>query len=92
MSVFRRWKGYKSNESNSNGDDHKPFFEVRKSCKVIGKDVSCKVTIKSDNAEASYYRLEGLAGKSALRIIDSEGRLVAEVRLLIDMLLSFFWI
>ncbi|KAF3448542.1 hypothetical protein FNV43_RR09255 [Rhamnella rubrinervis] len=80
ISVFRRWEGYKSNESNPNGDDHKPFFEVTKSCKVIGKDVCCKVTINSDNAEASYYRLEALAGKSTLRIIDSEGRLVAEAK------------
>lgn len=77
MSVIQKWEGYKNNGSKSNGD--KPLFLVRKSCKVFGKDLSCKVTVKSDNGQAIFYRLEGLASKSALRIIDSEGKLVAEV-------------
>ncbi|KAH7513957.1 hypothetical protein FEM48_Zijuj11G0037900 [Ziziphus jujuba var. spinosa] len=78
LSVIQKWEGYKSNGSKSNGD--KPLFQVRKGCKVFGKDLSCKIAVKSDNGQAVHYRLEGLAGKSALRIIDSEGKLVAEAK------------
>ncbi|EXB37382.1 Protein LURP-one-related 11 [Morus notabilis] len=83
IGVFRRWEGYKSNGLDSNND--KPFFQVRKSCSVnLGKDFSCKVTLRSNdmnNFEAlSCYKLEGSPGKSALRIIDNQGRLVAEAK------------
>ncbi|GMN32212.1 hypothetical protein TIFTF001_003560 [Ficus carica] len=80
MWVFRRWEGYKSNDLDSNND--KPFFQVRKSCNVLGKDFSCKVSLRSHNnvQELSCYRLEGSAGKSALRIIDNQGRLIAEAK------------
>ncbi|GMN32215.1 hypothetical protein TIFTF001_003562 [Ficus carica] len=78
--VFRRWEGYKSNDLGSNND--KPFFQVRKSYSVLGKDVSCKVSLRSCNnvQQLSCYRLKGSAGKSALRIIDNQGRLVAEAK------------
>lgn len=89
LSVIQKWEGYESNGSKSNGD--KPLFQVRKGCKVFGKDLSCKIAVKSDNGQAVYYRLEGLAGKSALRIIDSEGKLVAEViRIFLDLTLYLF--
>lgn len=81
MWVFRRWEGYKA----SNGLDsnkNKPLFQVRKNCKVnLGKDFSCKVTLKYENNQASYYRLEGSDGKSALTIIDGQGGVLAEVSL-----------
>lgn len=80
MWMFRRWEGYKSINGLDSNNDNKPLFQVRKNCSVsLGKDFSCKVTLKYDNNQASYYRLEGSAGKSALRIIDGQGGLVAEV-------------
>ncbi|PON86431.1 LURP1-related protein domain containing protein [Trema orientale] len=80
MWVFSHWEGYKSNGLDSNNDD-KPLFQVRKNCRVhLGKDFSCKVTLRYNNNQASYYRLEGSAGKSALRIVDGQGGLLAEAK------------
>lgn len=78
--MLSNWEGYKSNGLMSKHD--KPLFQVKKSCKIIGKDFSCKVGMKSnDNIQEGicWFRLEWSAGKSALRIIDNQGRLVAEV-------------
>ncbi|KAL5551729.1 hypothetical protein UlMin_001905 [Ulmus minor] len=65
MWGFCRWEGYRSNSLDSNVDD-KPLFRVNKSCNFLGKE--------------SCYRLESSAGKSALRILDNHGRLVAEAK------------
>ncbi|KAL5551730.1 hypothetical protein UlMin_001906 [Ulmus minor] len=80
MWAFRRWEGYRSNSLDSNGDN-KPLFQVRKSCSFLRKDLCCKVLfIQSENVQESWYKLEGSAGKSALKIKDNHGRLVAEAK------------
>lgn len=80
--VFRRWDLYKCNASKYNKGE--PLFQVRKNCRVPKGDVSYQVTMRSEKAQASFYRLEGsTSGESAFKIIDSRlGELVAEVSLL----------
>ncbi|XP_062119557.1 protein LURP-one-related 4-like [Humulus lupulus] len=92
MWVFRKWEGYKSisNKNNglledlSNNNKEKPLFRVTKNCRVLSLrgGFSCKVALKYDdnNNQAIDYRLEGSAGKSALRILDGQGGLVAEAK------------
>ncbi|ONI07038.1 hypothetical protein PRUPE_5G096600 [Prunus persica] len=74
MCGFPTWKGCKNNGAN------KTFFQVRKSWRsVLGKKgFSYKVTMGSDS---SFYRLEGLSGKSLeFRITDGNGGVVAETK------------
>ncbi|KAJ9706547.1 hypothetical protein PVL29_001830 [Vitis rotundifolia] len=59
LHVFGRWEGYKCNGSKEN--NQKPWFQVRKNCRILGGGSSC------------------LTGKSAFKIVDSQGGLVAEV-------------
>ncbi|KAM1208885.1 hypothetical protein ACFX2I_014557 [Malus domestica] len=73
---FRRWEGYRSNNIGAN----KPLFRVKKSFRSIlgNKESSYKVTMRSDS---NCYRLERLNGKStAFRIMDNNGRVVAEAK------------
>ncbi|XP_050378010.1 protein LURP-one-related 11-like [Argentina anserina] len=75
LGLLKRWKGYAADEA-------KPMFRVRKSGRsILGNEESSsyKVTMGSDG---SFYRLQSMeAGKSAaLRITDSNGRVVAEAK------------
>ncbi|KAJ4712085.1 Protein LURP-one-related like [Melia azedarach] len=68
--LFGRRKVYKGDYSKLNKE--KPKFQVTKRGRVI---------LRSENAEATCYKLKASAGKSALfKIIDSRGGIVAEAR------------
>ncbi|RVW16360.1 Protein LURP-one-related 4 [Vitis vinifera] len=77
LRVFGRWEGYKSN--GSKGNNQKPWFQVRKNCRILGGGSSCQVTVRPNEAQSYCYRIQGLTGKSAFKIVDSQGGLVAEV-------------
>ncbi|KAF8379480.1 hypothetical protein HHK36_028915 [Tetracentron sinense] len=78
LHVFGRWEGYKSNDSRVKKE--KPWFQVRKHCKILKGDSPCEVTVGCDKAQASCYTIERLDGKSSCKIVDDAGRLVAEVK------------
>ncbi|KAF5729981.1 Protein LURP-one-related 11 [Tripterygium wilfordii] len=68
--LFRRWDGYKCSNP-------KPSIEVKRSRRMF-RDLSYQVLLRSDNGQTSYYRLEALSGKSAFKITDNNGVIVAE--------------
>ncbi|XP_034707362.1 protein LURP-one-related 4-like [Vitis riparia] len=78
LHVFGRWEGYKCNGSKA--DSQKPCFQVRKHCRILGGGSSCEVTVRPNEAQSCYYRIQGLAGKSTFKIVNSEGGVMAEVK------------
>ncbi|KAJ4712083.1 Protein LURP-one-related like [Melia azedarach] len=68
---FGQWKAYKGDRSNLMNKE-KPKFQVTK---------KGHITLMSNNDEASCYKLEASAGRSAFKIVDCRGGvLVAEAR------------
>ncbi|KAK9265894.1 hypothetical protein L1049_021601 [Liquidambar formosana] len=78
LRVFGRWDGYKRSASKVNKE--KPWFQVRKNFNVFEENLTCQVTVGYTKAKACCYRMEGLAGKLAFKIIDSDGDLIAEIK------------
>ncbi|KAL0393522.1 UNVERIFIED_CONTAM: protein LURP-one-related 4 [Sesamum latifolium] len=77
LPVFGCWEGFKW-IGNSRVGRERPWFQVRRTHPILSKDVSCIVNLKSDENIGSCYRIIGLEGKSALKIIDFSGQIVAE--------------
>ncbi|KAF2313272.1 hypothetical protein GH714_010100 [Hevea brasiliensis] len=69
--FFRQWKGYRCDGLKLKSQ--KPFFQVRKSSGIFKGDLSCEIAVRS-----GCYKLEASAGKSAFKITDSNGRIVAK--------------
>lgn len=73
------WEGFKE-DGDVNAEERKPFFRVKKVLRCFSKKLSCNVKLCGDESQESLcYRFEGLWGKTTFRILDSRGRLVAEV-------------
>ncbi|GFP79513.1 protein lurp-one-related 4 [Phtheirospermum japonicum] len=70
---FGCWEGSKD-------DKERSFFEVRRNYTFLSKDISCRVALKCNkNALNAKYKIKGLEGKSAFKIIDHfSGQLLAE--------------
>ena len=82
--CFRRWVGDRCNDLNLNTE--KLQFQVRKNFRNILKgDLSCQVIIIGCDSidQESCYIIKSLAGKSAFKITEDNGKLAAEV--------SLFW-
>lgn len=79
LGIFRRWEGFKWTDSERR--NARPLFRVRKNIKFLSKDISCQViNLGFDkNSGNNYYSITGLEGKSALKIVDFSGQLLAEV-------------
>lgn len=75
--LFRQWKGYKCDGLKLR--TQKPHFQVGKGYGIFEGDFSCQILVRSSNGQDSFYDLEALAGKSAFKITNSNGGLVAEV-------------
>ncbi|CAK9184617.1 unnamed protein product [Ilex paraguariensis] len=78
LNVFGLWDGYKW--SGSKVVEERPWFQVRKNSKILRGTMNCEVTLGCDKAKGKCYKIVGLVGKSAFKIMDSEGRLVAQVK------------
>ncbi|KAK3034589.1 hypothetical protein RJ639_033835 [Escallonia herrerae] len=76
LRVLGCWDGYLWSNT---GCAEQPWFQVRRSCKFVRRNMKYHVTVGCDKAQASCYTLVGLAGKSALQIINSQEKIVAEV-------------
>ncbi|XP_058079487.1 protein LURP-one-related 11-like [Magnolia sinica] len=74
--IFGCWEGYKCNGSN----EEKPWFKVRKPWRILKGDSPCEVSLGWDKDQPISYRIEGLDGRSACKIVDQNGGLVAEVK------------
>ncbi|CAK9141870.1 unnamed protein product [Ilex paraguariensis] len=77
LQIFGGWDGYKWSDSKMK---ERPWFQVRKYCKIFSKEIYCQVILGRDKAKSRCYRIVGLAGKAAFKIIDGHGAIVAEVR------------
>ncbi|KAG8659230.1 protein LURP-one-related 4 [Manihot esculenta] len=71
--VFGRWYGYRWNPANI--DKEKPWFEIKKYCRICVGAAACQVTVGLDK-----YWVVKLRHKAAFRIVDLDGDIVAEVK------------
>ena len=74
--MFGGWAGYKWSDSKMM---ERPWFQVRKCCKIFSKEMTCHVILGPDKANSRRYRIVCLAGKAAFKIIDGHGAIIAEV-------------
>ncbi|KAG5248811.1 hypothetical protein OIU76_004497 [Salix suchowensis] len=72
------WEGYRCGGSEI--DRTKPGFQVRKTLRFLGGDSPCKITVGSDKNQPCQYRIESWTSKSAYKIVDNRGALIAEVK------------
>lgn len=70
--AFGGWDGYRCSDS-YNINEEKPWFQVKKCYRLFG-DLGCQVTVGCDK-----YSIVRLAGKTAFRIENIDGDIVAEV-------------
>ncbi|XP_059643251.1 protein LURP-one-related 4-like [Cornus florida] len=79
LQVFGCWDGYKWIGSKANKE--RPWFQVRRNRRIFRGDTTCCVTLGStDEAKSSSFTIVALPGRSAFKITDYDGRLVAEVK------------
>ncbi|KAL8543722.1 hypothetical protein ACS0TY_004328 [Phlomoides rotata] len=72
LRIFSCWEGFKYPKE-------KPWFQVRRNHTIFSKEICCRVVLKCEQNSTSYkYRIVGLEGKSALKIIDCSGQILAE--------------
>ncbi|KAF5206174.1 Lurp-one-related [Thalictrum thalictroides] len=77
--LLGRWEGYRWTPA----EKTKPWFQVRrKLCRILQKNQTCcEVTVVVlDNKETIWYRMESWVSKSACKIVDQAGRLVAVIQ------------
>ncbi|KAI6702138.1 hypothetical protein NL676_011274 [Syzygium grande] len=74
--VFGRWEGYQCSESDSN--DGKLWFRVKKGCPIFKRRSSCQVSLHCDEAQARIFNIKSTAGKSEFSIVNRTGGLIAE--------------
>ncbi|XP_019156028.1 PREDICTED: protein LURP-one-related 11-like [Ipomoea nil] len=82
LRIFGRWNGYKWNSS-SGLLKGRPWFQVRRSCRFLKRDLTCNVGVGSCDKiiHGNSYMLKKSDGKSAFKIVDhSTGNTVAEVK------------
>ncbi|XP_010244534.1 PREDICTED: protein LURP-one-related 2-like [Nelumbo nucifera] len=79
FSFTGHWEGYRS--IGSKLEKGKPWFRVRKTCNIL-RDFPCQVTVSCHENETDSFKILASARRnSACKIVDREGRLVAEVYL-----------
>ncbi|XP_022969857.1 protein LURP-one-related 4-like isoform X1 [Cucurbita maxima] len=73
------WEGYK--DGGVNTEEIKPFFRVKRVLRFFSKKLRCDVKLCGGESRPSFgYRFEGIWGRTAFRILDSHGGLVAEAK------------
>ncbi|KAF5460691.1 hypothetical protein F2P56_020541 [Juglans regia] len=79
LQVFGGWNGYRWSSSSGINKEEKPWFQVKKYCRLMlmagDHDVACRITAGYDK-----YLIVRLAGKSAFRIVGVDGEIVAEAK------------
>ncbi|XP_058106984.1 protein LURP-one-related 11-like [Magnolia sinica] len=78
LRVFGRWEGYKSNGSKL--EEGKPWFVVRKPCRIMKGDSFYEVTVRWATDQSNCYMIKGSTVRSGCKIVDKVGRIVAEVK------------
>lgn len=67
-----------------NPKNYKPGFQVRKSFRILKRSSECEVILGLDNDEPYNYTMitscSSLGSKSACKILDNFGEIVAEVK------------
>ncbi|TKY70931.1 LURP-one-related 4 [Spatholobus suberectus] len=72
--AFGRWDVYRCSDSNCKTQE-KPWFQVKRCYKIITRKVTCQITV-----ECQKYCIEKTGGKTAFRIVDIDGDIVADAK------------
>uniref|UniRef100_A0A1D1Z190 Protein LURP-one-related 11 n=1 Tax=Anthurium amnicola TaxID=1678845 RepID=A0A1D1Z190_9ARAE len=75
LHVLGRWEGYRCSGSE---EQLNPSFRVKKPVRIFSRDAPCEVTVF--DADSCCYRIDGVVCKSAYKITDVRGELVAEMK------------
>ncbi|PHT32282.1 hypothetical protein CQW23_28619 [Capsicum baccatum] len=75
LRLLGRWSGYLSG-----GFKGKPWFQVRRNWKFSRGNVSCNVNLGCEKSFESCYKIQQIDKKSAFRVSNNVGQLVAEVK------------
>ncbi|PIN27209.1 hypothetical protein CDL12_00002 [Handroanthus impetiginosus] len=76
--VFRSWEVHKV--INSEFYEEGEWFKVKRKCRLFEREISCDVSLGCNNkTRESCYKIVGLEGKSTFKIMDKEGRVLAEM-------------
>ncbi|KAF5478289.1 hypothetical protein F2P56_004861 [Juglans regia] len=74
------WDGYRCSGSTIINKLEKPWFKVKRYCRMLMGDVACRITVGYDKYDKYWIvRILG-AGKAAFRIVDVDGGVVAEAK------------
>ncbi|XP_075639722.1 protein LURP-one-related 4 [Castanea sativa] len=73
LQAFGCWNGYRWSGSSINKE--KSWFQVKKYCRMLMRDVACRITVGYDK-----YWIVRFANKAAFRIVDVNGDVVAEAK------------
>nr|WAU86911.1 birch protein [Betula platyphylla] len=78
--LFRFWEGYRSTATEI--DSKKPGFQVRQTLRIQRGHSPCQVTVGLDENQPRHYKIQswGSSSKSACKIVDQFGVLVAELK------------
>ncbi|XAR70314.1 hypothetical protein NMG60_11027124 [Bertholletia excelsa] len=76
--LYGCWNGYSCDDPKMKNE--KPWFQVRRQIKLLKGGSVYHVTVKRDPAQASFYKIEGVARKLVFKITDLQQRLMAEAR------------
>ncbi|TXG50501.1 hypothetical protein EZV62_023025 [Acer yangbiense] len=74
--VLGRWDVYGWSSCNYNKKKEKPWFQVKRYCRIFRGDIACQITVGQNK-----YWIERSSGpyKAAFRIVNIYGGIIAEV-------------
>ncbi|XP_061356789.1 protein LURP-one-related 11-like [Gastrolobium bilobum] len=79
-SLSRFWEGYRSPGTRNQKRERGPSFRVYKTCRIARRISTYKVKLGADKSQPYSHKIESSTGKSACKISDQFGILVAELR------------
>ncbi|KAF5477013.1 hypothetical protein F2P56_003693 [Juglans regia] len=86
--LFRFWEGYRSTDKEI--EMKRPGFQVRKTLRIPRGDSPCEVIVGLDENQPRHYKIHSWSScKSACKLVDQFGGLVAEVNLFYNFSHSF---
>ncbi|XP_020272402.1 protein LURP-one-related 11-like [Asparagus officinalis] len=78
--VFGQWEGYRRDRLLA--EEQEPWFRVQKTSRILkrGRPFEARVTVGKGNNNLSCYKILGSPRKTEYKIIDMEGKPVAELK------------
>ncbi|GER44556.1 hypothetical protein STAS_21451 [Striga asiatica] len=77
LQVFRSWGGHKFLNSKLHKEGE--WFKVKRKCNIFRRGlIECDVILGCNKVTLSCYKIVGLKGKSTLKIMDCESRVIVQ--------------